>query len=226
MELQPASRFIGLAERSGLVAPLSWLVIHRALHQTIIWQQRHLLEHFTLRVNAPPLQVMSEGFAKDVLEALSFHGLAASILCIEVTEHQVMKCKSVAESELRKLREHGMRVVIDDFGIGHSSLGRLKDLPADCLKNDRSFVRACHINKRERALVETIARLAAIFDMDVVAEGIKSQEELDFHRGLGIGLGQGGFFAMPLEPDACERLFENSFYDSPALENEPVSIAV
>lgn len=224
--LQPASRFIGLAERSGLVVPLSWLVLHRALHQTVIWQQRHPLDNFTLRVNASPLQVMSEGFAKDVLEALSFHGLAASILCIEVTEHQVMKCKGVAESELRKLREHGVRVAIDDFGIGHSSLGRLKDLPADCLKIDRSFVRACHINKRERALVETIARLADIFDMDVVAEGIENEEELAFLRGLGIGLGQGEFFAMALEADACERLFESSFYDSPALKSEPVSVIV
>ena len=224
--LQPASRFIGLAERSGLVVPLSWLVLHRALHQMVIWRQRHTLEHFILRVNASPLQVMSEGFAQEVLEALSFHGLASSILCIEVTEHQVMKCKGVAELELRKLREQGVRVAIDDFGIGHSSLGRLKDLPADCLKIDRSFVRACHINKRERALVETIARLADIFDMDVVAEGIKSQEELAFLRGLGIGLGQGELFAMALVPDACERLFEKSFYDSPALEIDTVSIAV
>ena len=224
--LLPASRFIELAERSGLVVPLSWMVLHRALHQTVIWQQRHQWQRFTLRVNVSPLQVMSDGFANEVLEALSFHGLAASTLCLEVTEHQVMKCKGVVGTELRKLREQGVQVAIDDFGIGHSSLGRLKDMSADCLKIDRSFVRACHRNKRERALVETIVRLAAIFEMDVVAEGIKSEGELLFLQSLGVKLGQGELFAMALDPEACERLFELPIFDNPALPTEAFELAV
>lgn len=95
---------------------------------------------------------------------------------------------------------------------------QLKDLPANRSTIDCSFVRACHTDKRERALVETIARLAGIYDMDVVAEGIKSEEKMAFLWRLGIDLGRGEVFTMALEPDARERMFEKVFYDPPALK--------
>lgn len=212
--LQPASRFIQLAERSGLVVPLSWLVLNRALGQMQQWRESHADFAITVRVNASPLQIMGVGFAGRVLEVLAFHGLPASTLCVEVTEHQIMQCQPSVAKELQILRSEGVSIALDDFGVGHSSLSRLRDIPTDCLKIDQSFIKGSCMAESDRNLLQMITRLADAYGLLAVAEGIETEAELKTVQALGITRGQGNYFSSAVMPENVEQFFSGSFFDN------------
>ncbi len=130
--------------------------------------------------------------------ALRDSGLPASRLELELTESQVMRNPEYAVGVLQALRALGVRVSIDDFGTGHSSFAYLRQFPLDALKIDRAFVRELAGDRRDRAIVETIAHLAHGLGLEVVAEGIETERQAEITREIGVDLLQGYLFGRPL----------------------------
>ena len=213
MGLLAAGRFIEMAERTGLVVPLSRKVLEKAIAQQAQWQREDPTLNTTIRINVSPAQLMGTDLAEDVNSLLLKYALPADNLCIEVTEHVVMDYSDRALGALARLREQGVEVAIDDFGIGHSSIAKLKYMPADTLKIDRAFITSLVDTDRDRALVDTIIRMAAAFNMTVVAEGVETPEELTELLQMDADRGQGYFFAKPMSAEDVKKLFHQRLFN-------------
>ncbi len=190
--------FIGLAEETRLILPLSLWVLREACKQAAEWRSRHHGIGPLIGVNLSPLLLLRPGMSDEILAVLAETGLAAADLSIEVTESALMGSPQIASAMLGDLRQRGVRVFIDDFGTGHSSLAYLTTLPVDRLKIDRSFVAAMNDPTRLR-VVRTIAALAHDLGKSLVAEGVETPEQLDRLRSMGCeyGYGQGWLFSRP-----------------------------
>ena len=197
------SDFIPLAEEKGLILPIGRWVLAEACRQGRIWHaQRGMAKPLTISVNLSPRQIREPGLLADVERALSEAELDPSCLKLEVTERLLVEDEKAAVVALRALRDKGVRVVVDDFGAGYSSLGYLRRLPIDTLKIDRSFVSGLGSGRVDRAIVQAITSLAHTLGMDVTAEGIETAEQLATVRAVGCDRGQGFLFAPSLDPAA------------------------
>lgn len=183
-------RFIPVAEESGLIAPLSNAIMREACWKAAAWARAG---HPTrVSVNISPLQFRSDRFAESVLLILRHAGLRPDLLELEITESTVMEDPERALRAIQPLRDAGVRLAIDDFGCGHSSLAALSKLPFDVMKIDQQFVRA--IEKRDAqsvAIVEMILALGRALQMEIVAEGIERREEATFMAERGCHWVQG-----------------------------------
>ncbi len=202
--------FIPSAERSGAIIEIGSWVLDEACHQAKVWSQQGFAD-FRVSVNVSPLQFAQPDFYTTVVEALERHQLPAGFLELELTESAVMQGVRCVATTLDKLQRLGVSLAIDDFGTGYSSLAYLKDLPIDTVKIDRSFVKdlcAARVGPQfALALIEAIMSLAVHLDLQVVAEGIETEEQRDLLRHLGCHVGQGYFFAKPLPAEALAHLF-------------------
>ncbi|CAA9568747.1 MAG: diguanylate cyclase/phosphodiesterase (GGDEF & EAL domains) with PAS/PAC sensor(s) [uncultured Thermomicrobiales bacterium] len=203
--LLPAD-FIPLAEDTGLILPIGRWVLTEACRQGRAWQaHRGLMGPLTISVNLSPRQIREPGLVADVERALGDAGLDPQRLKLEVTERLLVEDEEATVAVLRALRDKGVRVVVDDFGAGYSSLGYLRRLPVDTLKIDRSFVSGLDSGHVDRAIVQAITSLAHTLGMDVTAEGIETAEQLATVRAVGCDRGQGVLFAPPLDPAALDE---------------------
>jgi diguanylate cyclase (GGDEF)-like protein len=192
----PARAFLPLAERSVAITALTRSVLGRALAQQRDWHRMGLGE-LKIWVNLAPRCVASDGLVDTVATALAQTGVPARQLVLELTEWALAGTRS-GEANLAALRRLGVAIAIDDFGAGHSSLGRLKALPLDVLKIDRTLVSAVTAGERDRAIVRTIVALGASLGLATSAEGIETLDQLRLLRRLGCSLVQGYLFAQPM----------------------------
>jgi diguanylate cyclase (GGDEF)-like protein len=196
--------FIALAEQSGLILPLGEWILAKALRQGRIFRQIRPGGEMRMAVNISASQLLQAGFCSDLLGALASEGLPHSALSVEVTDR--MLTDVAATSVLAEIRKLGVRVAIDDFGIGHSSLQLLRRLPVDEVKLDRRFLENVEADPRGRALVGAVIALAHAAGIPVAFEGIETQVEADIAIGAGVDVVQGYFFAPPLSASAAEDL--------------------
>jgi len=197
--------FIPLAEASGLIAGIGAAVLHTACAQVAAWRARgHPL---TCHVNVSPHQVADPDLAPAVGRTLAATGLPADALVIEITESSLMEGGEEALQRLQELRGLGVRLVLDDFGVGYSSLGRLRDCPIDGLKVDRSFVADLGGGAPQDALIVSgIVELARALGLTVVAEGVETPAQLALLERMGCRYAQGFLLARPLDPAALEAV--------------------
>jgi diguanylate cyclase (GGDEF)-like protein len=208
--LLPPAHFIALAEETGLIVPLGWLVLERACAQARDWQQRFPANPpYFMSVNVSGKLFAQEGAVEQVLAILERSGLAPESLRLEVTESVVLEHGVEVMQRLRLLRDFGVQLSVDDFGTGYSSLAYLQRFRYDSLKIDRSFVRDLEVAD-SRVIVETILSLASHLGIGVVAEGIETPAQLERLRTLGCPLGQGFWFAHPLDAGAAEALIASN----------------
>lgn len=206
--LIPPFDFIPLAEESGLILPIGDFVIREACRQMVEWCAKYpAARNMTVNVNASSHQLCKGDFADDVLEALEDTGCPAGQLKVEITESAIMENLEEAARALDALHANNVRVAIDDFGTGYSSLATLEKFDIDTLKIDKSFVTEIAVPGKPSPIVDTIIALAHGLGMDVVAEGIETQEHQDRLTELGCELGQGYFFARPMEVHQVDALF-------------------
>jgi diguanylate cyclase (GGDEF)-like protein/PAS domain S-box-containing protein len=205
--LVPPLEFIPLAEETGLIVPLGSWILRQACRQLAEWQRlRGGGEPFVMNVNLSSRQLVREAIADEVAAAVDDSGIRASWLVLEVTETVLMADPEVAAKALASIRDLGVRVALDDFGSGYSSLSHLRRFPIDIVKIDKSFVDDVAHEGAESAIARGIIELGRAMQIQTVAEGIEVDEQAEVLRTLGCELGQGFFFAKPLAADAWATL--------------------
>ncbi len=200
-------RFIGLAEASGLIVPLGAQVLETACLQTAKWNKAG--HDYKIAVNLSAVQLENTDLVGGVSSILERTGLAPKHLELEVTESQVMSKDTTPENMMFELRKLGVRFSIDDFGTGYSNLVRLQRLPLDMLKVDRAFTSGISANRNDAIpLVQTIIALAHNLGLEVLAEGVETQYQLEKLHFLGCDQAQGYVFAPPLPVGDATALIE------------------
>ncbi len=200
------SRFISVAEESGLVVPMGRWVLEEACRKGAKWQQEH--PHFpplVMAVNLSAKQLQHPDIAETVEEILKKTGFEASWLSLDITETVYIETLEGSTATLDKLKRLGVDISVDDFGTGYSSLAYLKRLPAETLKIDKSFIKGIGEDIEDRAIVRMIIELAHTLGMEVTAEGVESEEQADQLKEMGCDRGQGFYFAEPLSPEEATR---------------------
>jgi diguanylate cyclase (GGDEF)-like protein len=199
--------FIALAEESSLVLDITDLVLTRACTQLHRWQgMSPAWSDLEMRVNIADKDIAQRNLLPRVKAALQASGLQPSYLTLELTEGIIMRRLATERGALEELRAFGLRLSIDDFGMGYSSLAHLSSLPIDSLKIDRSFVADLFKRDGGATIVRTILGLGRSLGMQVVAEGIETPAQLDWLLEAGCLIGQGRQLAHPLDAPAVERL--------------------
>jgi diguanylate cyclase (GGDEF)-like protein len=195
--LLPAA-FLPQAERSTAITALTDRVLADAIEQAARWQEQG--HQLPVAVNLPAPVLAHDRIVEVIASLLEKHSLPASALIVEVTESAVMSRPERSAERLQAIRELGVRVAMDDFGTGFTSLALLTQLPLDELKLDRAFVHRVH-DERERVIVEAVARMAGGLGLTLVAEGVEDQHTADTLRALGFDLLQGYHFGRPVPAD-------------------------
>lgn len=197
----PPSRFIPLAEASGLIVPIGEWVLRNACSQTLAWRQQGL-PPMTVAVNVSAHQFQEGIFCTTVASALAEFGLAPDNLELEITESIAMDTTEHTLATLHGLKTLGVKLAIDDFGTGYSSLARLKCCPVDKLKVDQSFVRNLTSDATDDAIVRAIVFLGHSLGMRVIAEGVETKPQLSRVQAHGCDEAQGYWFGSPVAPRA------------------------
>jgi EAL domain-containing protein (putative c-di-GMP-specific phosphodiesterase class I) len=197
------SRFIPLAEQTGLIVPIGEWVIEEACRQLEEWDVPDL----KVAVNVSPRQLASEELVPAVSRALERANLAPERLCLEITESAVIADPDAALAKLRRLKEIGVSLAVDDFGIGYSSLANLRELlPVDVLKIDKSFVDGLNTNTDDTVIVESVVGLARSLGLEAVAEGVETVEQAEALASMQCAQAQGYHYARPQPASALARL--------------------
>jgi EAL domain-containing protein (putative c-di-GMP-specific phosphodiesterase class I) len=204
--LKPAD-FIPLAEETGLIFSIGNWTLHEACRQMQAWRASHrsdLLEKIS--VNLSLKQFSQPDLTKQIEKILYSTGLNSDILVLEITENVIVENYEQATTTLIQLREMGIKLSIDDFGTGCSSLSRLYNFPISVLKIDRSFINSMVANNKNLEIIEIMVTLAHKLGVDVIAEGVETKEQLALLRKLNCEYGQGNFFSVPLNSSKAEAL--------------------
>jgi diguanylate cyclase (GGDEF)-like protein len=202
--LVPPAEFIPVVEEIGLIEPIGAWVLDTACRQLRDWQ-RDYDPRLTMSVNVSAVQFSGDGLVASVTRVLTETGIPPASLKLELTESAVMADAEHALAVFAQLKALGVLVSLDDFGTGYSSLSYLRRLPIDTLKIDRSFVSKLDCFDDKRQIVEVVLMLARALGLDVVAEGVETEAELDLLRDMGSDLVQGYYYYRPLAPEDAER---------------------
>jgi diguanylate cyclase (GGDEF)-like protein/PAS domain S-box-containing protein len=198
--------FVPVAEESGLVIPMGEQVFKEACLRAKGWQEVHpRTPPLVMSVNLSARQVSRWDLAETVARILGETGLEGSRLTVDVTETAYVRALAGNTVALDGLREMGVRISIDDFGTDYSSLSYLKLLPADALKIDKSFVKGLGEDAKDTAIVRMIIELAHTFGMEVIGEGVETEEQVALLEKMGCDFAQGHHFAQPLPPEAASE---------------------
>jgi diguanylate cyclase (GGDEF)-like protein len=203
--LVPPNEFIPVAEEIGLIEPIGAWVLEQAARQLSVWQKSHDMR-LDMSVNVSAVQFTSGDLLDVVRRVLQETGIAPASLKLELTESAVMADAEHALTIFAQLKALGVRVSLDDFGTGYSSLSYLRRLPIDTLKIDRSFVSQLDRFDDKRQIVEVVMMLAKALDLDVVAEGVETDAEMQLVRDMGSDFVQGYFYYKPLNAEAAESV--------------------
>jgi EAL domain-containing protein (putative c-di-GMP-specific phosphodiesterase class I) len=194
--LVPPGQFIPLAEESVLINRIGLWIIEQSCAALAALNGLGLARPF-MSINLSGRQLTDPAVLPALDRALARHGVAPQQLKLEITESLLLQNIDEGLPLLQDCRARGMRVSLDDFGTGYSSLSYLHKLPVDTLKLDRSFVLQLDSNEAGRRIVAAVIRLAHELDMDVIAEGLETKEQIEALKGLGADLGQGYYFGRP-----------------------------
>jgi diguanylate cyclase (GGDEF)-like protein/PAS domain S-box-containing protein len=206
-QIQPAD-FIPVAEENGLIVPITRWLLHSTVAQAAAWMRQGL--ELSIAVNISAVHLACGTLVDDVLGAVAGGGLPAGHLMIELTETSLARDPDQATEQFAALREQGVRIAIDDFGTGYSSLSAVASLPVDVLKIDRTLVAGpgTHGAAAPEAILGAVSALGAALDMQVVAEGVETREQMDLARRVGCRYAQGFHLSRPLAADRLTTLLE------------------
>jgi diguanylate cyclase (GGDEF)-like protein len=194
--------FIPLAEHTGLIGPLTRYVLDAALAQARVWADAG--RALPVSVNLSARNLLDDHLPEQVTELLTAHGVPADLLELEVTESAIMTEPVKAVQLLEQLSALGVRISIDDFGAGYTSLGQLKDLPVNELKIDRSFVMTMTEDPRNAMIVRSVVELGHNLGLTIVAEGVETEQALATLAEIGCDVAQGYYLSRPISAEAFD----------------------
>jgi len=203
--LTPPARFIPVAEETGLIIPIGEWALREACAQNLRWQTLGL-PPLVISVNLSPIQFRRTGLVRQVAEVLKETGLDGRWLELELTESFIMQDAERINTAMGELKALGVEIAVDDFGTGYSSLSYLKRFPVDRLKIDKSFVQDVTHDPDDAAIARAIINLGHSLNLRVVAEGVETQDQMDFVRSHGCDEIQGYLFSRPLAAAEFEAL--------------------
>ena len=209
MGLIPPLDFIPLAEDSGLIVAIGEWAIEESCRQNRVWQDAGM-EMLPIAVNVSGVQFGQKNFATRVADILARTGIPPECLELEITESILMNDVSGAMQTLRRLKEMNIKISVDDFGTGYSSLSYLNKLPIDTLKIDRSFVMHVPDNRGDSMITSAIIALAHSLDLQVVAEGVETEQQAEFLLNNGCQVMQGYLYSKPVAPEILFDLTSKS----------------
>ena len=198
--------FIGVAESINFAGELGRWVMRAACGEFRKWRSKGIGLDAVLRLNVSPVQLVTEGFVETVADIIDEFGLDGGSVCLEITESVVVQDIETTRITLAGLKEVGVQIAIDDFGTGYSVLSHLKSLPVDTLKIDKSFVRELGTNPGDLAIVRAVIALAESFGLELVAEGVETEEAALTLLRHGCHRAQGFLLSRPVAGDAMEAL--------------------
>jgi diguanylate cyclase (GGDEF)-like protein/PAS domain S-box-containing protein len=217
--------FVPVAEESGLVVPMGELVLEEACRRAVEWQREFSrTPPLAMSVNLSGRQLRRPDLPGVIGQALKESGLSASSLGLDITETVYISALDANTAALDRLKALGIRISLDDFGSGYSSLSYLKRLPADILKIDKSFTKGLGVEVEDTAILQTVVDLAHILGMEVVAEGVEIEEQETLLKEMDCDMAQGNHFSKPLPPEAVSD-FLNSTYQRSVHPNDADSLS-
>jgi diguanylate cyclase (GGDEF)-like protein/PAS domain S-box-containing protein len=204
----PPDQFIAAAEETSLIIPIGRWVLDAACAQLAQWEHRPDRRHLSIAVNVSVKQFRHPEFVDEVMQAIEQSGIPPHKLKLELTESLLADGIDVTIAKMGSLKDMGVTLSLDDFGIGYSSLSYLKRLPLDQLKIDREFVKDILIDANDAAIAKTVIGLAHSLDLDVIAEGVGTEEQRAFLAMQGCHSYQGYLFCKPLPIDELEAFMD------------------
>ena len=204
-------KFIPVAEETGLITPLGWWVFQEACYQLQSWQEKFPQhQSLMLNINFSAIQLKQDDLVENIQAILNGIGLPGNRLKLELTESCLLENSNAQIQVLQQLKKLGIKICIDDFGTGYSSLSRLHELPIDTLKIDRAFVKRMEADSVSLEMVKMIITLAHSLNMDVVAEGVETETQLQQLKVLGCEFAQGYLLATPLDQVAAQEFIRQN----------------
>ncbi|MBE9565074.1 MAG: EAL domain-containing protein, partial [Proteobacteria bacterium] len=208
------SEFIPFAEESGLIIDIGNWVLKTACEELSKWRTAGLPE-IRMSVNISARQLMEENIVQNIIDILKDYNVPGQCLELEITEHAIMNDMDSMIRKLKELSAHDITIAIDDFGTGYSSLSYLHKLPIHTLKIDRTFLKESRINKGDNTIINTIVAMAKGLDLNVIAEGVESQAQLEYLREIDCSEAQGFLFGKPLPSNVISQLLIQEPYATP-----------
>lgn len=205
--ISPAE-FIPIAEETGLIIPITYWMLHEVCGQNMLWH-RAQVANVAVSINMSARMFESGGLYDVVEEALTRAGLEPYFLELEITESIAMNNMEETVAQLSRLRSLGVRVSLDDFGTGFSSLGNLDEIPVNTLKIDQVFIRKSKMQSK-KAIISNIIAIASNLNLDVVAEGVETPEQIELLQSLGCRVMQGFYYGRPMPVNELGRWFSEN----------------
>jgi diguanylate cyclase (GGDEF)-like protein len=208
MGLVMPTQFIPLAEETGLIGPLGEWVLRTACAQNKAWQDAGY-PAMRIAVNLSPKQFQLLNLAEMVVKVLADTRLAADWLELEITENIMLRNEEAIIQSLHRLSERGVHISIDDFGTGHSTFSYIKKIPINTLKIDQSFISEICSNLSDEAIATAVITMAQSLNLNVIAEGVETEEQRKLLESLNCSEMQGNYFSRPLPADELRKFLDN-----------------
>ncbi len=218
----PPAEFIPIAEECGLIAPIGRWVLREACAQALAWRAMGL-RPIRIGINSSAVELRTKGYVSEIGVVLTELGMDSRYLELELTETFLMQDAVSTRAVLNDLKQIGVRLALDDFGTVYSSLSHLRRFPIDTLKIDRSFVRSVTTEQEDASIVCAMISMGRSLHMQVVAEGVETEEQLAFLQEQDCPFGQGYYFSQPVTAKECGRLLQNGLQRA-ALECLPALV--
>ncbi|MCM1185314.1 MAG: bifunctional diguanylate cyclase/phosphodiesterase [Lachnoclostridium sp.] len=204
--ISPAT-FIPIAEKNGAIIPIGNWVVERSIEQYARWSRQFDI-HFTMSINISALQYSKKDFVDGILKMIRKYRVEPSDIELEITESILIDDFDEVSDKLKQLREYGIRISLDDFGTGFSSLSYLKKLPIDTLKIDKSFIDTVLTDSATRIITESIINMVSMLGLETIAEGVEQEEQLRYLSNIGCDVIQGYLLGKPQPSEEIEKLLK------------------
>lgn len=198
--------FIPLCEKTGQIVDVDFAIFEQTL-EFLARNLRRGMPCVPISVNFSRLHLIGEGFIHRIIDRLEVHRVPPNLIQVELTESVFFNSYEIIVDFVNHLHDHGLLVCIDDFGSGFSSLNMLKEIPIDVLKIDKGFLDETRNRERQRIILATIAEMAKHLRINVVVEGVETQENVALMKEIGCSVAQGYFFARPMDEDSFDKVF-------------------
>ncbi len=208
------SEFIPFAEESGLIIDIGYWVVKTACAELSRWRTAGLPE-IRMSINISARQLMEDNIVRNIINIMKDYDVPGSCIELEITENAIMDDMDSIIRKLQELSNHDITIAIDDFGTGYSSLSYLHKLPIQTLKIDRTFLKESRINKGDNTIINTIVAMAKGLSLNVIAEGVESQAQLEYLREIDCSEAQGFLFGKPLPSEVISQLLIQEPYATP-----------